>query len=62
MFLFFPKWFMGKTNWGVVLQGSGPETQRRSYVPLTQQVMLRWIVNEGMADGLFVSAGEVMAH
>lgn len=36
--------------------------QRKGHVPFTQQAMLRWIVNDGMADGLFVSAGEVMAH
>ena len=24
--------------------------------------MLGWIVNDGIADGLFASAGEVMAH
>lgn len=44
---------------GIVKQGS---LQRKGHVPLTQQAMLRWIVNDGMADGLFVSAGEVMAH
>lgn len=50
---------MGKMIRGVVLQGS---LQRRDHVPLIQKVALRWIVNDGMADGLFVSAGEVMAH
>lgn len=46
-------------NPGIVLQGS---LKRKGHMQLTQQEMLRWIVNDGMADGLFVSAGNVLAH
>ncbi len=43
---------------GMVQQGS----LMKGHILLTYQVILQWIVNDDMVNGLFVSAAVVMAH